>query len=62
MDEGKLRLDRLLMPLLGTEELVERWWQCPNRAFDNDTPISTYNSNPQRVVNYILGQYNSDYS
>lgn len=34
----KEKLNPLLRGLLGSEELVTKWWQSPNKAFDNKPP------------------------
>ena len=32
------RLNELLLSLLGSKELADRWWHTPNKAFDMQTP------------------------
>lgn len=54
------KLLEILFP--GQIELQERWWLSPNRAFDNKTPEQMLDENPGRVVQYLLGQFNGDYS
>jgi hypothetical protein len=52
MDEKtKKALDAILFGMLGSEELVNRWWQCNNKAFDGKTPMNT---DPEIVKEYIL--------
>lgn len=53
----KERLDRLLLALVGTEELVDKWWNSPNRAFDHQHPIKVFDNDPNKVINYILTQF-----
>lgn len=36
--DTKDRLNEILFSMLGSQELVERWWTTPNRAFDMQTP------------------------
>ena len=55
-------LNLVLLSLLGTHELVEKWWVSNNKAFDNETPEKMLAKDPQRVIQYIKGQLNSDYS
>lgn len=31
-------LNTLLLALVGSKELVEQWWQSPNRAFEMQCP------------------------
>ncbi len=58
----KSTLNEILLQLLGSRELVERWWSSPNKAFDGEIPDDLLHSNRhQEVVNYILAQA-GDYS
>ena len=57
MTETEARLNRLLMGLLGSDELVQRWWASPNRAFDYQTPKQVFDTMPNRVVQYIHDQF-----
>lgn len=48
-------LNKLVNDLLGcSEELVVRWWNSPNRAFNNETPFDTYLVSPEKVRDYLL--------
>jgi len=49
---------RILKALLGTDELVQRWWSSPNRAFDMQLPDDLWHTNSGRtkVYNYLLDQ------
>ena len=48
-------LNKLVNDLLGcSEELVVRWWLSPNKAFNNETPFSTYLSSPEKVRGYLM--------
>lgn len=31
-------LNRLVVALVGSEELAAKWWTTPNKAFDNECP------------------------
>lgn len=51
---SKEQLDRVLLALLGSVELVEKWWDSPNKAFDLKKPSQC----PwHEVQQYILGFY-----
>lgn len=57
MTETETRLNRMLMSLLGSDQLVQKWWISPNRAFDHQTPKQVFDTNPNRVVQYIHDQF-----
>ena len=56
------KYDRILYALLGSNELVQKWWESPNKAFDEMTPIEMWDRDKDRVKNYLLAQLNGDYS
>jgi hypothetical protein len=61
----KSDLNKILLSLLKSFKYVEIWWQSENEAFDNKTPNDLYWSggeSRQKVIDYVLGQVNSDYS
>ena len=35
---SRARLDQILMSMLGSQDLVERWWTTPNKAFEMQCP------------------------
>jgi hypothetical protein len=43
-----------LKAMLGSDQLVEHWWNNPNRAFDMQTPSQTFEQNKAQVVRYVL--------
>jgi hypothetical protein len=45
--------NRLLVAMLGSEELVTKWWVSPNKAFENQTPESVFQADPYKVYSYI---------
>lgn len=49
-------LDRLLLRLLTTEDLVDRWWKSPNKAFDMLTPNEQFKLDHIKVTAYIFNQ------
>ena len=56
------KYNRILYALLGSNELVQKWWASPNKAFDDITPSEMWNRDKNRVKNYLLAQLNGDYS
>ena len=55
-------LDELLLSLLGSQDLVDKWWNSDNTYFHGDTPEQVFRSNPQKVINYINQFCYGDYS
>jgi hypothetical protein len=53
----KEKYNKLLMPLLGKESLVERWWVSKNKAFDMKTPLEMFAEDANRVDQYIKDQF-----
>ena len=56
------KYNRILHALLGSNELVQKWWSSPNREFDDMTPTEMWDRDKNRVKNYLLAQLNGDYS
>lgn len=47
----KIDLNPYLFGLLGNEELVNRWWSTPNKAFKDECPE---NADIELVRDYIM--------
>ena len=45
--------DTLLFAMLGSKELVEKWWHSPNKGFDNAHPIDV---DPKKVQQYLISK------
>lgn len=59
----KEKCDKMLEVLFPEQQgLQEKWWASSNRAFDMQTPEQMFAEQPKRVVYYLLGQFNGDYS
>ena len=50
----KKRCDLLLEAMVGPN-LVEKWWQSPNKAFDMKTAEEQFDIDPKVVYNYLMG-------
>ena len=53
----KAELNRYLFAMIGRADLVEQWWESPNKAFDNATPNSVYwqgEEGRRQVAQYIF--------
>jgi hypothetical protein len=48
-------VDRMLLAMLGSTELVSRWWGSPNKAFDLRMPSEVWEDDPMKVYRYVLG-------
>ena len=48
----------ILKALLGTDEMVAKWWISPNKAFDGQLPDDLWHTSKGRnkVYNYLLDQ------
>ena len=60
----KRRLDAILYVILGSTDLVERWWHSPNTAFDNRMPKDVYYQDPQgrkEISDYISAYADGEY-
>ena len=55
------QFNRILYALLGSNELVQKWWESPDRAFDEMTPNEMWNRDETRVKNYLLAQLSGEY-
>ena len=53
-DNTKQDLNTCLFAMLGSDELVNKWWESPNLAFENKTPNEVYEENEQQVIDYVL--------
>lgn len=54
MIDEKETCDRLLASMLGSWDLVEKWWNSPNKAFDGKHPIEVFETDRKEVVNYLF--------
>ena len=66
MNEKKVmkQLQGILLACLGSEQLVEKWWESPNRAFQQKTPREMWEGDDKErntVKDYILSQASGDY-
>jgi hypothetical protein len=52
---GRDVVDRMLLAMLGSTELVSRWWGSPNKAFDLRNPSEVWEDDPMKVYHYVLG-------
>ena len=41
----------MLIGMLGSDALVEKWWASPNKAFDNKCPVDV---DEKDVVTYLM--------
>lgn len=55
------KYNRILYSLLGSQELVQKWWASPNRAFGDISPIEMWDRDKDRVKKYLLAQLSGEY-
>ena len=41
----------MLISMLGSNDLVDKWWISPNKVFDNKCPVDVDN---QDVIKYLM--------
>ena len=46
----------LLIQAMVGPNLVNKWWQSPNKAFDMKTAQEQFDIEPEVVYNYLMGQ------
>ena len=54
----KSDINRYLFAMMGSPQLVDGWWDSPNKAFDMKTPDEIYQVDAEgrkRVYQYVLG-------
>lgn len=49
-------LNRVLLSLAGSQEIVDQWWISPNLAFDGKTPVLMFSEDRERVETYIFNK------
>ena len=56
---NKKQLDAMLFAMIGSDELVHKWWVSPNKAFDDRFPKDVYYQDPQgrHEVSDYIGAY-----
>lgn len=54
-------IDLLLLSVLGSKDLVNKWWQSPNKAFNNKTPEQQYQEDQEEVITYITSHTRGEY-
>lgn len=56
------QLNLILLTVLGSTDLVEKWWNSSNKEFGLNTPREIFDKEPKRVIEYILTHTRGDYS
>ena len=57
MDKKLAALNNILLAMLGSQDLVDKWWKNSNKHWDGCTPDTIYLIEPQEVINYVLEHY-----
>lgn len=56
------RCDLILASLFpNQQDLIEKWWTSPNKAFGDVTPEQIFAEDEQVVVKYLYAQISGDY-
>ena len=48
-----VELNAKLLTLLGSQELVNKWWNSPNKAFHKECPRDAYQKDRKDIEAYI---------
>jgi len=51
MQEAPPSANGMLMGMLGSDALIEKWWNSPNKAFDDKCPVDV---DHDKVVHYLM--------
>lgn len=57
----KQKCDVMLQALLGNKEVIVKWWNTPNKAFNDETPIEVFERDEQLVFKYLASQCSGSY-
>ena len=51
-----VNINRFLLGLLGSQELVQNWWNSKNEAFNMNTPLEIWclPDGKEQVFNYVM--------
>lgn len=49
-----LELNKGLLAILGSQDLVDIWWRTQNKSFNYATPLSLYAYDPSYVWRYVI--------
>lgn len=55
LEEMKERVNEMLLAMLGSEHLVQRWWDSQNWHFKLEKPYIVWESDPEAVYSYVAG-------
>jgi len=47
------RVDEMLLAMLGSKQLVDRWWNSPNWHFKLEKPYIIWDTDPMAVWKYV---------
>jgi hypothetical protein len=51
-----LTINKILLSLCGSQDIVDRWWQSPNVSLDSKTPAVMIEIDRVRVETYIFNK------
>lgn len=57
----KQRVDQMLLAMLGSELLVQRWWNSQNFHFNLEKPYLVWEVDPESVYRYVAGHVGGSY-
>lgn len=48
------RCESMILSMVG-KDYTNVWWNSPNKAFQEKTPNEVFDTDPERVYDYIIG-------
>ena len=54
LESMKAKVDSMLLAMLGSELLVQRWWYSQNFHFNLEKPYIVWEVDPMSVYKYVL--------
>lgn len=51
------RCEVMILSMVG-KDYTNVWWNSPNKAFQGKTPNEVFETDPERVYDYVIGHIN----
>lgn len=54
LDEKYKNLNKILLSIFGSYDLVDAWWRSPLPSLDFQKPQDLWGTDPNRVINHVV--------